>query len=407
MTTADDETDASGWDAVVDPSLPPVSPELSGRSPPPSPERTGRSLAPSPEPSGVPVSPELSGVPVSPELSGRSPAPSPELSGQAWDVPSPDLMSGAAAPPEPPLLPPAYSESQLRDAVGATPRTTPRSTGRRAPTPFDEDDDPGAPGKPRSRKTIVVSALSLFGGLAIAALVFLGRANSARYVIACEADQVVVEQGRSFPPWGTHSLDGAEWKPLKIPPEAECHPRDTEQLTELASWYLTMVIDQASSLLTAREVTKVDDAEAQLKQALLVTRELAGDDDRRDKRKEIERLLGDVVYWRASAKLRTAADAMTEAAKQFEVAAAQRPRHVSDASAWATHARKLAEELRTGPSGAPQATFPPLPPAERPGAPAGVALPVEPEHGTAERATEPAPSSPPADAGLPTGGVLL
>jgi hypothetical protein len=458
MTTGNDEADAPQQEMGSDPisplelsgkPLPPISPELSGKPLPPilpefsgalpaiSPELHGKPLPPSsPELSGAslpPGSADLSDTPlpqITPELSDGFPAGSRELSGLSYPAMaqdaaemgsdpispllhpiSPELSAEMGSDPISQLLPPAYSESELRDAVGATPRSEPKPKRRRPPTPFEAEDDgdgdDGGPRKPRSRKAIFVSALSLFVGLSIAALVFLGRANSARYVVACEADQVVVEQGRSFPPWGTHALDGAEWKPLKIPPEAECHPRETEEVTELASWYLTMLMDQASTLLTAREVTKVDDAETQLKQALLVTRELARDDERRDKRKEIERLLGDVVYGRASAKLRTAADAMNEAAKQFDVAAAQRPRHASDAAAWAGYVRKLVEELRVGPSGA-QVAFPPLPPPERPGAPTGVALPVEPERGSDGSASEPPPpAAPPPDAGIPTGGVLL
>lgn len=137
-----------------------------------------------------------------------------------------------------------------------------------------------------------------------------------------------------------------------------------------------------------------------LDQALLHARS----PDRREQRRDVERLLGDVGYWRASAKLRDASTALTDAAKQFDAAAAQRPRHVSDASAWATYVRKLVEELRAGPNGALTA-FPPTPtpiPAREP-APAGVALPVEPP--AAGSASEPPPAPP--DAGLPTGGVLL
>jgi hypothetical protein len=307
------------------------------------------------------------------------------------------------------MLPTAYDDDALREAVDAAPATKHRRAATPPPVIDDEDDgddDVRGDDKRRSRKTIVVSALSLVVGLSIAALVFLGRANSARYAIRCEADRVVVAQGRSFPPWGTHELDDPQWKALKIPPEAECHPRETEEESELASWYGKLLVDQASGLLQAREVTKVDDAEAQLKQALLVTRLLASDDDRKNQRKDIERMLGDVVYWRASAKLRAAVDALSDAAKQFDAAALQRPRYVDDSAAWATHVRKLADDLRAGPEGAHQTTFPPLPPTtpEHVPAPAGVALPVEPGR---MGSGEPPPAAPPADAGLPTGGVLL
>src|SRR5262249_12920885 len=159
----------------------------------------------------------------------------------------------------------------------------------------------------------------------------------------------------------------------------ECTPQDTENLDDLEAYYLKALIDQATALLTAREVTKQDQASEQLDQALLLARA----ETRRDQRREIERLKGDVDYWRASAKLRDAANALGEAAKQCEAAAAQRPRHVSDANAWATYIRKLVDQLHTGPGGA-TTLFPSLPGAtpEHTPAPPGVALPVEPDKGS-------------------------
>jgi hypothetical protein len=165
-----------------------------------------------------------------------------------------------------------------------------------------------------------------------------------------------------------------------------------------------MLLDQATGLLTAREVTQVDDAEALLKQALLLTRppedepaKLAA--ERNEHHKEIERLLGDVSYWRAQAKVLDAATALTGAAKQFDDAAAQHPRHVADAPAWASYARRLAQELHAGPAGDRPSTGAPAAPAAPTTAPAGKELPVEPD--------APAAVAPTIDAGVPPGGVLL
>ncbi len=318
-------------------------------------------------------------------------------------------VAPAVADDTAPLLPEAYSENELRDAAGIESKLdkkkkekkkSKREKALESSGSFRSDsiDDDDAPHK-RSTRTMLVAAGSLVGGLGIVALIFLGRANSGRYLIACQPDLVVAEQGRSFPPWGTHALGGPDWKPIAIPPEAECRARETDDQAELAGWYLQILSEQASTLLTAREVTKVDLAEQQLKQALL----LARTPERRDERKEVERLLGDVGYWRASAKLREAAATLADVAKQFDEAAAQRPRHVTDASAWSTYVKKLVEQLRVGPAGAAPSVFPALPATpEHPSAPAGVALPVEPEH-----PSEPAPVVAPADAGLPSGGVLL
>lgn len=327
---------------------------------------------------------------------------------------APEVASASAGGAgEESLLPATYDDNDLRSAVGASPISGPATAAprkQRAPVidrRHDDDDEPLRP--PRNRKTIVVSAFSIVAGLAIAGLVFLGYANSDRYLLACEAERAVPEQGRTFPPWGTHAVPGEPWKPLKIAPETRCQPHETDDLLALERLYLAMILDQATGLLTAREVTKIDDAEALLKQALLLTRppeheseKLAN--ERNEHHTEIERMLGDVTYWRASARLHDARAALMDAAKQFDSAAAQHPRHVLDAAAWATYARKLAEELHTGPAGAPPSTASPAAPAASAVSPVVPALPVEPGKSGAD---EPPPAPAPPDAGVPTGGVLL
>jgi hypothetical protein len=294
-------------------------------------------------------------------------------------------------------LPQSLSQpTDLRAAIGAMPEKRRRA---QTPPPIDVDDDGEDDGKPRSRKMILVSVASLVVGLGVAALVFLGRANSSYYYISCEPDRIVAQQGRAFPPWGESELDGKQWAAIKIPPEAECIALETEEETQLSDQFRAMLVKRASVLLTAKEVTKTDEANALLEQALLHAR--SNTDSARNARTEIQRLLGDVVYWRASLKMRDASKSLIEAAKQFDTAAQQRPRHVTDASAWADYVRKVVGELESGPAGSTQ-PFPPAPPPseQRPTAPTGVALPVEPDK-------SPDPIATPPDAGAPTGGVLL
>ena len=344
----------------------------------------------------------------------------------AYDAPEPAYQ----APPDEPawteapaLAAPAPAsivvENELRDAVGVTqiPDDKPAKKAKKKRATTDDGDDGE---RPRSKLWMLAAALAVVLGGTITTMVLVGRSNSERFLIACEADRVVLLQGRSFPPWGESSLDGAEWKPLKIPAEAPCAPFETNSKAELAARFEKMLEERATKLVGGRggtstptsasgpedPVAKVDEAEAALKQALLVARWLASDNDRITKREDLERLLGDVTYWRASARLRAAADALTDAAKQFDTAALQKPRTNTDAEGWAMHARRLADELRAGPGGEKGAVaFPPMPPSETPTstAPLGVALPVEPpKEGSA---AEPAPPAP--DAGVPTGGVLL
>jgi hypothetical protein len=202
-------------------------------------------------------------------------------------------------------------------------------------------------------------------------------------------------------------MTGPEWKPITLPSNAECKPRETDDEAQLAGWYLDMLIDRASSTLTAKnplelagpdaKTSALDVTTEELQQALL----LARSPDKRDQRKEVERLLGDIDYWHASARLHDAQTTLLDAARQFETAASERPRHVSDAAAWSAFLHRLADELHGGPNAAPAptaATSSAAPIAHEP-APSGSALPIEAEPaGSAEVAPPPPP---------PAGGVLL
>ncbi len=319
------------------------------------------------------------------------PPPPVEVSGElteAQPYPSPPTTEV----PQEPILPAA---ADLQEAVGAP-------TKRRRPEPEPEPEDVE---KTWSRRTMAIAGGSLIAGIGIVALVFLGRANAERYLLTCSTDKITPEQGRAFPPWGSHPLTGPEWKPIVLPPNAECTEKETDDLGALEKLYLDVLVDRASTTLTGKNLldaagktgpAPLDAVSDQLTQALLLARA----PERRDQRKEIERLQGDVQYWRATIRLRDAHAALLDAARQFDAAAAARPRHVTDAGEWAGFLRKLTEELQAGPGGTPAATAtaPGAPPAT---APAGTALPVEPP---AEGSAEP-PA--PADAGVSTGGVLL
>jgi hypothetical protein len=288
------------------------------------------------------------------------------------------------------------------------------------------------------RRTAALIGLGLVATL-ILATIWLGRSNGQRYIMVCGADRVTAERGRTFPPWGQSQLSGLPWKPVTIPPAAECRDREVSSEQELAGLYLSLLVEQATVRLTARQVVDIDVAAAQLDQALLLARA----PERREQRRDIDRLLGDVEYWRAVAQLRTASEALEAAAKQFEEAALKQPKHVSDAPARAQQLRRLLEELAgriTTPSGPGPATGSPVPPPATssvlapleasPAAPsadgdAGVAPLADAGPPSSDAGSPPAvdagappasdAGSPPADASaprtpdaaLPSGGVLL
>jgi tetratricopeptide (TPR) repeat protein len=216
---------------------------------------------------------------------------------------------------------PEQADLALRDAAGIVPILPDIP-----PTPPAADDDV-VDGERRGRPVLWASLIA--GALGLGTVLFLGRINAGRYAITCSPDEITAEQGRGFPPWGTRAMTGTEWKVIAIPPNAECKPRDTDNVDELAGWYLDALVDRANAELVSHDPARVEIAAAELDQALLLARA----PERRDQRNDIARLQGDIEYWRASAKLAAAQSAMLDAAKQFDAAAAKRPRHVADATA--------------------------------------------------------------------------
>jgi hypothetical protein len=346
-----------------------------------------------PEPSIV-VEPGLAPLEAITPMSGASTDPT------LGSIGRPFSTSGERDRDSDTILPASLGEGALADAVGAKPQKKQKKKREKRP---ELDDDGNPPGK--NRTMMIVIGAALVAGVGISTLVLLGRVNAQRYVLDCTTSAAVAEQGRAFPPWGTRRMTGAEWRPIVLPPNAQCKSEELGERATLEAKFLDLLLERTSVALSGRNLLEADakapslDAiAAQLEQALLLSRA----PERGDQRKQVERMLGDVQYWRASLRLRDANAALVEASRQFDAAALQRPMHVSDAAAWAELVRRVSDELRAGPAGA-AAAFPPAPTGDpRTAAPQGTALPVEP----APDAGSDAPPAPP-DAGVPTGGVLL
>lgn len=385
-------------DRPEDPNRPPggYPPPMFAPAAPPEPDAAEPEAAAPPLPLEITASAAASAAPEA----AAAPAPAPADALAPAPAPAP-------APADEPLLPATFHENDLRTAIGSP--AMPEQIRPKRRRERDDDDDTDDDGRPRRRRAALVLGGVLAVGAGIAALAIVGSVKSGRYYIHCDTKTVTAAQGRSFPPWGTSRLSGDEWKPIPIPPSFQCTALETDDPAELGDAYRRMLVERSEALLTAKDkdAAQLDAVAGMLEQALLHAR--SDSEPHKVSRQAIQRMLGDVGYWRASARLQQATTELADAAKQFEAAAGQLPRFVSDANAWAAHVRRLVEELRAGPSGAKAASELqlPLPAAatapDRPPAPAGVALPIEPA-GSAAGSAEPPPAP---DAGVPSGGVLL
>ena len=351
------------------------------------------------------------------ELTPESRAASPPASPPAGEIAE---GINTAAPPAIAPPPPGGGQSMLDHALAAglppgptqhgAPSTGARRIGQRNADvsvggSTKDDHDMGQASGPRSRRPVVLAAVATLAAILIALAVVLGRFNAQRLAIHCEPNRIVATAGRSFPPWGESPLEAPEFAAIPIPKNTECTSRTTSNRVELEDWYLAALMEQATARLSTRLVADVDLASKQLEQALLLTRTAT----RRDARKEVDRLVGDVEYWRAAAHLKASADALLGAAAQFDTAAKKRPRHATDAAEWATHVRRLVDVLRAGPTdgrGTSLSTGAGPSPGENPETPTTSTTP-RPSPGDGSAAPS-APELPATSSPSPaTGGVLL
>ena len=233
--------------------------------------------------------------------------------------------------------------------------------------------------------------------------------NSQHYYFVCGTKNITAEKGRTWP-WGQRTLEGPRWRPIPIGDECVEHSVDSAE--ELEALFLDTLLRRASELLTRDDPDSILEAEKELEQATLLTRS----PQRRARRKEVDRLQGDVQYWRAAGEIEAAIQKLADAGKRFDDAAARRPRHKNDASSWAEHARAMSDEIRMGPKelrdetpvradGRPHFT------GTEPGSEPPRKAPTNPGDAGPDP-QQPSPAAPdagppPPDAGLPRGGVLL
>ncbi|MCP4447322.1 MAG: hypothetical protein GY811_18535 [Myxococcales bacterium] len=303
---------------------------------------------------------------------------------------------------------PAPSSDMLAAAGVIAKRNSAPKTKKQKP----KKERPTGPGLARKQKIKLIAGAVLLVMAGVGAI--LGWLNNQNYYLVCGTKSIRAEQGR-FWPTGQKSLPGPSFRPILVPSSALCQSQSFEDRADLETAFLGALLEQSTKLLTTGGVEQVSNAEKQLEQALLLTR----DPQRAAERELAEHLKGDVAYWRGASEVERAVERLLTGATEFEDAATKRPRHSSDASSWAEHARYIAEEIDKGPRSlrkdeAPKEKphFEGLPQADDREKPTGAPHPdvaAESSNIDAGVPTEsPADADiPPVDAALPTGGVLL
>tara|TARA_R110002073_G_scaffold225022_8_gene385453 strand:- start:2281 stop:3678 length:1398 start_codon:yes stop_codon:yes gene_type:complete len=315
-------------------------------------------------------------------------APEPSTSVDDEDAPQWSAPSPAKNPTETMAVPAPSSDMLAVADVIAKKKSDPKAKKRKEPV--ERNTSSGLTRKQLIRLIAGAVLLVITGVGAI-----LGWLNSQNYYLVCGTKNIRAEQGR-FWPTGQNPLPGPAFRPISVPSDALCQSTSFDSRAELELAFLDALLKQSTKLLTSGGSEQVSVAEAQLDQALLLTRE----PERAEQRELAERLQGDVSYWRGAAEIQRAAEVLQVGASNFEEAAGKRPRHSSDAQAWAEHARFIAEEIDKGPRSlrADEA------PKEKPhfgGLTAPIVAPITPGK-TQPESSGPGPEASPIDAGVPT-----
>lgn|GEM_PF-5097198 len=250
---------------------------------------------------------------------------------------------------------------------------------------------------------------------------FLSWRNAQNYYLVCGAEAATPERG-SFLPTGTSAIEGPAWRPIALTPTTRCKTGALARFAteaELREAFLAQLLAEATARVTSADGTVIDEAEAQLEQAMLLTRSHPG------KRDLVVQLQGDVEYWRGAARVTAAIEQLEQARKHFARAVERDARHGTDADKWGDYSQDLATQLRQGPLELRTAETDPQEPPKFTGtetspapdtsnaSPDGSEAPAnneeEPTPDTPENPAAPSQDKPPATAPPPppTGGVLL
>ena len=252
---------------------------------------------------------------------------------------------------------------------------------------------PEPPRRSRRRVFLAVALIVLAIGLGVGGV--LSYFNHQRLYLACGDQDVRAERGRWFL-WGRAPLEGERWKSFELP--GVCDSREVDSMSELESAFLELLVTRASALLAA-ENPDPETTEGLLEQGL----SLARAPEHKPQRAELERLRGDVEYWRGRAEITGAIERLKSARQHYDEAVKIGPRHAGDADRWVSFIDRLLERVGAGPGGTIKEDEVEAPGIDRDEPTVDAAPPatpvVIPDAGP-DRGPEP-------DAGVPRGGVLL
>ena len=224
--------------------------------------------------------------------------------------------------------------------------------------------------------------------------------NRNRYLLFCSAHKVSLRKGRTLPlPFGEVTIGGPEFRPIEIPPEADCHTRVYFSEEEAERAFLHKLLEQVRTALDNPGTANLTRARQQVEQALLLTRK------HRRRRKETQRMLAELLYREGRSGLARVENELRKALALFQRVQKLDAERWEDLDDWITHLEDLLRTVSPSPGGSVPRAVTPLPStgARRPLVPPsakGLPLPLSPPAS--------APSTSP-DAGLPStgGGILM
>ncbi len=209
------------------------------------------------------------------------------------------------------------------------------------------------PRSKRSRTTLgipiwalVLILLTLIGALQL----ILDLRNRERYLMVCRDSAMELHRGRRFPwPFGHEVVGGESYRPVTIPPRADCRSRVFTSQAEAEQGFLQFIVARVRAELDLEQGGDLKKAHKHILQALMLSR------DNPAVRSSVKTLLAEVDYREGRDSMARVESELRTALARFKEAQQLDGRRYADLKQWIQHLDLLLRSVSPTPGPLPQA----------------------------------------------------
>ena len=208
--------------------------------------------------------------------------------------------------------------------------------------------------EPPSRKAGGLLGIPLWGWVLVlvtlvgALLLVLDLRNRDRYLMVCHDRAMELHRGRRIPlPFGHEPVGGEAFRPVALPPSADCRSRFFASQVEAEQGFLQFVVARVSAELDLEEGANLPRARKQILQAQILSRSNPA------ARTRVARLLAEVDYREGRDSLNRVETELRTALARFKEARKLDGRRYADLDQWIRHLELLLKSVAPTPGPLP------------------------------------------------------